>query len=527
MSATVAALAAAPVLAAGRRRVERDGADLIVSPPLDAGGLCRACWLMRRAAAQDPADLRAAAPRAGGLVAAFLAREARPGAGPTPAQAAAAAALAAQDADPLAYPPRLTRIGPDGARSVEPALPRPDCADCARRAWRDFGPAEPAAAFGAAAGVVTAIRDVPAPPGEVEAPAVAIARLANHALDPDRPFWRGASGKALAPEAARLGALCEAVERYAAEQSPVETVVAAAHELDATLDPHSGRAAPARASREAWVRARMVGSPERCVWVTARSVHLRRTPGAPPATSSGLACAGTVEAAVASALSELVERHLFLEVWSGRRPAVSGLRALRRPEALVEACRAAGVTLRAAILGRLAGVFVAAAVCGRAAATEAGRPRYALGLGRGRSAAEAARGAALEAAQVWRGLAWALRDDDLAARAAALRLDPALAREPYDHALAWVGRDAATAPSPFGDGPRPAAAPASPMAFPKDSAPRAAWVDLTPPDIRRATGLHVVRVVAEGLSPVSFGPGGTGADLGGGGEWPGWLHPLC
>ena len=129
----------------------------------------------------------------------------------------------------------------------------------------------------------------------------------------------------------------EAIERYSATYVPVERlVVASARELgDVAVAPerfalfsarqHARAGFPFRPftvdTRIAWIEGREIAT-GRAALLPAELVYLGRGPlGERPvgyATSSGLACGDTVEAALARALLELLERDAFMIVWANR-----------------------------------------------------------------------------------------------------------------------------------------------------------------------------------------------------------------
>ena len=147
----------------------------------------------------------------------------------------------------------------------------------------------------------------------------------------------GMGGAGLSRAAALGAAIGEAVERYSACYVPHESLVeASAAELGATaLSPDSFALfhaaqydlpgfpfTPFTAEmRLRWTRGTdlATGVP---VWVPADLVYLSDAGGAGPriahATSNGLACAETAEAAIERGLLELLERDAFMLTWSNR-----------------------------------------------------------------------------------------------------------------------------------------------------------------------------------------------------------------
>ena len=239
-----------------RVRIERDGHDVLISPLLGGGRLCERCWLLRRIATNDLAELGPAAVGVDDLVAAFELRNTAAIAdgliGPVESvlRERHDQALAAGQ-----FPALLTRVAATGQLTVEPVLPLPDCQAC----WAgDRPPAgELTNVLGAAAGIAPEVGNVPPLPAEPEFPFVALARLANSGLNPGRPFWTGASGKGKTWPAALKSALGECVERYSAGVPTGAVRLARAAELDPVLDVHrlTGRPRPGDADPDKTRRA--------------------------------------------------------------------------------------------------------------------------------------------------------------------------------------------------------------------------------------------------------------------------------
>src|SRR6185437_7713897 len=141
-----------------------------------------------------------------------------------------AEALAAADRP---FPDSLVRVASAGRRTAEPVLPLPDCRTC--RAGDRPPAGELTNLLGAAAGIVPEVGEVPSLPAEPEFPWVALARLANSALNPRRPFWTGASGKGESWPDALRSALGECAERYSAGVLTGPVRLARASDLDAVL----------------------------------------------------------------------------------------------------------------------------------------------------------------------------------------------------------------------------------------------------------------------------------------------------
>jgi ribosomal protein S12 methylthiotransferase accessory factor len=147
----------------------------------------------------------------------------------------------------------------------------------------------------------------------------------------------GIGGTGSSRAGAASAAVGEAIERYSATYVPVERlVVASARELgDVAVAPgrfalfsarqHARAGFPYRPfavdTRIAWIEGREIAT-GRAALLPAELVYLGRVPlGEGPigyATSSGLACGDTAEAARARALLEILERDAFMIVWASR-----------------------------------------------------------------------------------------------------------------------------------------------------------------------------------------------------------------
>lgn len=508
----------------GRRlvRIERERDDFIVGPILGEGWLCETCWVGRRIATLDPAELRAGASTPAELVTAFQERIARQGRPECPKQRATMARVlrerhqAVWGARVASFPPVLSRISPSGAVSTESVLPLPDCKLCGETA-PGFRPT-PDHVVARSAGIVVEMREVPPCEGEPDFPHVIVARLANTFLDWDRPSWSGASGKGATLDAAFGSTLGESLERYAAHIVSQPLVRARVQDLDSAIHPRrltglqcsQAQAAGYPAEGEiAWVQGTSIGDRTRTRWLPASAVYLRlpsefRAGLAVPPVSNGLACAPTLEQAIDRALAEVVERHAFFSVWYGAHAAdLADSERYIDDFAACEAFRARGLELRTALLAaKHRGLIVASASCWPRDDAPF-RPGFALGLGVDVTPASAVRRAILEAAQVYRGLTWALRNPTLGERAEQLKREPSLVNEPYDHALLYAGRSPQAVPAPFGLGSQ--RAPNARTALADTLFDDALFVDLTPGDVAAATGWHVVRVVVPDAFPCHFG----------------------
>lgn len=504
-------------------RIERECEDFIVSPLLGEGRLCESCWINRRVATLDPAELHPRASSAAELIAAFQAQIAVAARPESPQQRATMARILrerhqeARMGKAFSFPPALSRIPASGNAIKESVLPLPGCKLCGDSNASHFTQAL-SHVVGRAAGIVAETLEVPSFEGEPAFPYVVVSRLANTFLDLDWPFWCGASGKGATIEAAVGSAIGESLERYAARIVSQPLITARAEDLDSAIHPcrltgvdcSQAQTAGYLVDGEiAWVRGTSIHDRKRTSWLPASAVYLRlppeyRTSVAVPCVSNGLACAPTLEQAIHRALAEVVERHEFYSVWYGVRE-VELVDAGRFIDDLtvVESFRNSGLEVKTALLAATQrNVIVASASCWPHDKAPF-RPGFSIGLGAGKTPESAVRGAILEAAQVYRGLSWALRDPRLRQRAEQLKREPSLADEPYDHALIYAGRSPEEVPSPFGLGPPRAVN--MRMALSDGLVDNALFVDLTPRDVSLATGWRVVRVVVPDSFPCHFG----------------------
>jgi ribosomal protein S12 methylthiotransferase accessory factor len=190
---------------------------------------------------------------------------------------------------------------------------------------------------------ISVIRSLTRRPRSDDEPSQAVvydAVLADYDFRRGESVERGACGKALTEDAAKLGAIGEAIEHYCACHaarkrmrravkaqlddsviSPVDLVLfsdaqyASADFLYKPWDP---------ASPTLWMPAIDLSTRERC-WAPATLVYLNFSGEQPhdffcPPTSSGLAAGPTTTHAVRRALLELVEREAFLVAWLHQLP---------------------------------------------------------------------------------------------------------------------------------------------------------------------------------------------------------------
>jgi thiazole/oxazole-forming peptide maturase SagD family component len=504
-------------------RIERERDDFIVSPLLGEGRLCEACWVSRRTATLDPAELRGGPSTPAELMAAFQERNARPGRPERPEQRATMAQILRERrqevrrAEAACFPPVLSRVSPSGAAIMEAVLPLPDCKLCGNGTSIGFSEG-PDLVVARTAGIIVELQEVQAFEGEPAFPHVVVSRLANTFLDWDRAFWSGASGKGATLDAAFHSAVGESLERYAARIVSQPLVHGRAQDLDAAIHPHrltgvdcaQAKAAGYPADGDiAWVQGTRIRDRKSTNWLPASAVYLRLPPEcraglAVPHVSNGLACAPTLEQAIERARAEVVERHVFFSVWYGARaPELPNAERFIDDFAACETFRASGLELRTALLtANHCDLAVASASCWPHDEVPI-RPSFAIGLGVDATPTSAVRRAILEVAQVYRGLTWALRNPILRKRAEQVKCEPSFVNEPYDHALLYAGRSPRAVPSPFGLG-----LPRAVDARGPDSetlCDNALFVDLTPRDMAAATGWRVARVVVPDALPCHFG----------------------
>lgn len=188
------------------------------------------------------------------------------------------------------------------------------------------------------AGIVTALVEFARGPDEAQL--VGYGALAADPIALGGPRPSGTSGGShWQPEAARAAALGEAIERYAAAHLPHEqcTLATAAELGPAAVPPESfALFHPAQYdaagfpfepftehSRVRWTKGFSLPDGEEA-WLPAQLVYLPLVePGSDEdlvgyATSSGVACAPTLEEAVLAGLFEQVERDAFMLVWRNR-----------------------------------------------------------------------------------------------------------------------------------------------------------------------------------------------------------------
>ena len=146
---------------------------------------------------------------------------------------------------------------------------------------------------------------------------------------------RGAAGKGLTREAAKLGAIGEAIERYCGYHvSPARLRTATYNDIgddaispaDCVLFSDAQYAQPGfpyprfdAHAPIAWINGRSL-THQRDIWLPASLVYLNPAEYFCVPTSNGLAAGPTLEFAIANGLYELIERDAFLTTWMNRVP---------------------------------------------------------------------------------------------------------------------------------------------------------------------------------------------------------------
>lgn len=366
-------------------------------------------------------------------------------------------------------------------------------------------------------------------------PALASAELANHRFASFVPPGQHlCGGKGFAPEEALRSALGEAAERYSASSWDARQIrhARAADLPGPALDPsalvlfapeqyaHLPFAPYTGANVLGWAHWRaLAGGGE--LFVPALATFLPYQPRAPeenlfPNTSNGLAAGPTLAAAVLGAACEVLERDAFMAMWLHRLPC-QRTDPQSHPDAEITAfCAAEKRRGVSTFLFRLptdhpCHVFLALGL-----SESPNEPAAAVGLGASLHAAEAARKAVLEAAQVRVSLQQVLRMPGMQARAAALARTPQLVATLEDHALLYARREALGALdfllerplTPYAWPPAPADELAALVAHLRASGDELLFHNLSPPDLA-ALGIYTARAIVPGYQPIDFGWGGT------------------
>lgn len=364
-------------------------------------------------------------------------------------------------------------------------------------------------------GVVSRVQPTPPSLSDVDIP--------GFAAIPDPSTTGGASGGAgFDAESARLAALAEALERHAATRCPLETPDTDGPRWD--LDEFTLHSPDQRAHKDF-----PYTGYENPVYTTAWTLPDNEPILVPaglisldgkhnlPATSSGLAAGPSANAALLSAVSEIVERDALATVWlHGLAPARIPL-----PDRLTDPVRALGGEITAFDLTPAYSPYPVAAIAGTLPVQ--GEPRPTFGLACRATWADALDKAWLEWCQgtvfirVW------LAGDDTAPRRPDAVTDFDRHAVYYARALdAWAGLPLWTGDT--GDPPPDAAEPGL-RPFVEaltEAGVRLAYRDLTTPELS-AVGLRCVRALSPDLTPLHADH--RWPNLGGRAAEPSWRYP--
>ncbi|WP_133542066.1 TOMM precursor leader peptide-binding protein [Microbacterium sp. BK668] len=524
--------------------VSLEGSFGYVGPLVLPGeGPCYMCWRMRALACADDFEVAMAREEALDRAHASLGRPLLPG------LREAAWAIVLRETLALttsAMSPKLPGSVMvldqlNGTTAMHPVIPRPDCPACRKKAptptddtdesagETDFTAIE-ARTVSDLCGLIRYLDVVPKPVEEPRQPFIVRAQLANVLFGQGEDAFITCSGKGLTVDAARNGAIGEALERYASLTWSPDRVVRArrAEVAQPTLDPEDlvlHRRADAERLGYApygpdtvldWVPARsLVTGAE--VWVPFQAATLTgsRWPRhellfAP--TSNGFAAGPTVPFAAERALLEVIERDAFCIAWAHRlatRPYDAATIPDADASAIAELYRRRGVDIEVHLLPTDGAAYVAMAVgwC------DDSEPAAVVGLGSAQDPLSAARSAVLEVGQVRPALRARLQDPATRSRRAQLVADPALVSDLEDHDLLYS--DPATAarglahlrtadPAPWEDLPPRGAGLADLVASVAAASGDVLVIDVTPADVA-ALGVRVVRGILPGFQPIDFG----------------------
>jgi len=388
-------------------------------------------------------------------------------------------------------------------------------------------------------GIVRGIERFEKDASEPFLPHVYRGELANHRfLGVETRQHRTFSGKGMSEPAAQTSAVGEAVERYSAGVwAPEELRYCRRSELDErSIDPvdlvlfrpeqypglhyrpYTGD------NRLGWIRGRSLSQGD-VVWVPAIAVLMSYSPVLTEeylfqTTSNGLAAGPTLAHAILSAALEVVERDAFLLTWLARLP-VRRVPAAGHPDpdvrTIVEthARRGVAIELYRLDVGHPVPAFAAAAI---EEGSDASGPAAVFGMGAAYDAADAARQAIIEVAQIRPALRRRMRTPEGRERLARLAVDPHAVATIEDHDLRYASQHALPALSflrgapevapPWHDGPTHGD-PAVQLARLCDdlaAGPHAelVYVNLTSPELA-ALGLYTARAVIPGMQPIDFG----------------------
>ncbi|MCB0163576.1 MAG: TOMM precursor leader peptide-binding protein [Anaerolineae bacterium] len=438
--------------------------------------------------------------------------------------------------------------------NVHPVLQKPDCSIChGRSIWPRSQPIlTELASMPSSAGDLLAVASqlVDSQTGVVKSTSPIFnndgdqahffhAELANHqpVADDDRRVLH-ALGKGLNSNAARAGALGEAIESYAGLcWSYDEIVYARRSDLDkAALDPRQlGLYLPFQyehlpyvpyqdESRLGWVAARSLVTGDE-VYIPALAVFMTYKPPQPqeficPTTSNGLATGTTLAEAILRATLEVIERDAFIITWLNRLPCRQIDVSNHPDRQLVELCetyRRKQVALRLIQIPTDQPCFVFLAL---AVQLDGSGPAVVTGLGADIEPDRAARQAILEAVQTRTGMQATLHKPETQQQIKSLVSNPSLVKVTSDHALRYA--NPATRPAfdfllnqpvisldwsaheLMRSDESTVARLTALVASLRSQGQDLIYCNMTPPDMGRL-GLHTARVVLPGFQPIYFG----------------------
>lgn len=343
------------------------------------------------------------------------------------------------------------------------------------------------------------------------------------------------SGKGMTLDAARAGALGEAVERYSSDWlDPDEVVYGRQGDLDGpSVDPRAlvlytpeqYTRLPYAPYQEStvlgWVRARSLVTDAR-VYVPAQMAFMGYDIASPAeyliaSNSNGMAAGATLAHAILAATYEVLERDAFLITWYNRLPTTRIDPAIHPDADIRHLCQAYARRQVEIQLHRLptdhpCAVFMALGL--QAPGTDG--PMVIVGLGADLDPVRAARKAILETGQIRPSYRQTLRRASNQARVAELIADPMQVNDMHDHgllyasplmrpALAFLTMRPVVSPDwTSADAGSPAANLARLVAWCRETDQDLLYYNLTPPDMARL-GLHTVRAILPGFQPMAFG----------------------
>lgn len=385
-------------------------------------------------------------------------------------------------------------------------------------------------------GVVRSLERVHKDLSEPKLPYIFRAELSNHRfLDADENAFIVASGKGFTPDMARLSAMGEAVERYAASNWGESRIIrGTAGSLDiAHLDPaclvlftdaqyETLKYQPYSSdSSLGWVPMRSLGKGEDIAVPALAVLMAYETQGDEPflfpITSNGLAAGPTLASAVLNGAYECIERDAFLATWLNCFPAAR-IDPSDHPDmdirAMITAYARRGVDLELYHLPTDNGVEVFMAIGVNTGDMDG--PAAVVGLGADHDPVNAARSALIEVCQVRPSLRMRMRTKDTNTRMAELVAEPMLVTELEDHDLLYADQSMLYAFDFLRSQPareidwngRPQTDPADTLeiltARLKRNGTDLLYANLTTDDVT-PLGAHVARVVIPNYQPMHFG----------------------